>query len=129
MIINNLMGGIGNQLFQISAGFAHAKKIQTDYAINYKIGLGNGQGYHHRRYRDTLYKNIPETNHNVFIPYQDPKFSYTPISKLNNLCLIGYFQSKKYFLGYEEEVKSLFEFPNFLSNKVLNKLNKIKKKK
>tara|TARA_B100000963_G_scaffold241913_1_gene211668 strand:+ start:582 stop:1343 length:762 start_codon:yes stop_codon:yes gene_type:complete len=123
------MGGIGNQLFQISAGFAHAKKIQTDYAINYKIGLGNGQGYHHRRYRDTLYKNIPETNHNVFIPYQDPKFSYTPISKLNNLCLIGYFQSKKYFLGYEEEVKSLFEFPNFLSNKVLNKLNKIKKKK
>ena len=129
MIINNLMGGIGNQLFQISAGFAHAKNIQTDYAINYKIGLGNGQGYHHRRYRDTLYKRIPETNHNVFIPYQDPKFSYTPISKLNNLCLIGYFQSKKYFLGYEEEVKSLFEFPNSLSNKVLNKLNKIKKKK
>ena len=38
MIINDLIGGLGNQLFQISAGFAHAKNIKTDYAINYKIG-------------------------------------------------------------------------------------------
>ena len=129
MIINNLMGGLGNQLFQISAGFAHAKNIQTEYAINYKIGLGNGQGFHHRRYKDTLYKNIPKTSHNVFIPYQDPKFSYTPISKLNNLCLIGYFQSRKYFLGYEEEVKNLLHFPISLRTKVQNKLDAIKKKK
>ena len=129
MIINNLMGGVGNQLFQISAGFAHAKNIQTEYAINYKIGLGNGQGFHHRRYKDTLYKNIPKTSHNVFIPYQDPKFSYTPISKLNNLCLIGYFQSRKYFLGYEEEVKNLLHFPISLRTKVQNKLDAIKKKK
>ena len=129
MIINNLMGGIGNQLFQISAGFAHAKNIRTDYAINYKIGLGNGQGHHHRRYKDTLYKNIPETNHKVFIPYQDPKFSYTPISKLNNLCLIGYFQSRKYFIGYEEEVKNLLYFPISLTKKVQNKFDAIKKKK
>ena len=123
------MGGLGNQLFQISAGFAHAKNIQTEYAINYKIGLGNGQGFHHRRYKDTLYKNIPKTSHNVFIPYQDPKFSYTPISKLNNLCLIGYFQSRKYFLGYEEEVKNLLHFPISLRTKVQNKLDAIKKKK
>ena len=33
MIINDLIGGLGNQLFQISAGFAHAKKIQTEYGI------------------------------------------------------------------------------------------------
>ena len=44
----------------------------------------------------------------IFFSYKEPKYSYTPIPKLNNLCLIGYFQSKKYFLGYEEEVKSLF---------------------
>ena len=31
MIINDLMGGLGNQLFQISAGFAHAKNVQTDF--------------------------------------------------------------------------------------------------
>ena len=28
MIINDLMGGLGNQLFQISAGFAHAKNFK-----------------------------------------------------------------------------------------------------
>ena len=43
MIINNLIGGLGNQLFQISAGYAHAKKIKTEFAINYNIGLGSGQ--------------------------------------------------------------------------------------
>ena len=58
MIINDLMGGLGNQLFQISAGFAHAKNIKTDYAINYKIGsIYNGQGHPHMRYKDNLYKN------------------------------------------------------------------------
>jgi hypothetical protein len=119
MIINDLVGGLGNQLFQISAGFAHAKKVQTDYAINYKIGsVFNGQGHPHVRYKDNIYKNIPETNENFFSLYREPKFSY-----------IGYFQSKKYFHGYEEEVKSLFEFPNSLSKKVLNKFKKIKKKK
>ena len=50
MIINDLIGGLGNQLFQISAGFAHAKNIKTDYAINYKIGsIYNGQGHTHRQ--------------------------------------------------------------------------------
>ena len=130
MIINDLMGGLGNQLFQISAGFAHAKNIKTDYAINYKIGsIYNGQGHPHMRYKDNLYKNIPETNNNYFSIYKEPKYSFTQIPKLNNLCLLGYFQSKKYFLGYEEEVKSLFEFPNPLTKKVMNKFDKIKKKK
>ena len=130
MIINDLMGGLGNQLFQISAGFAHAKNVQTDYAINYKIGsIYNGQGHPHLRYKDNIYKNIPETNDNFFRLYKEPKYSYTPIPKLNNLCLLGYYQSKKYFLGYEEEIKSLFEFPNSLCEKVLHKFKKIKKKK
>ena len=130
MIINDLMGGLGNQLFQISAGFAHAKNMQTDYAINYKIGsIYNGQGHPHIRYKDNIYKNIPETNDNFFRLYKEPKYSYTPIPKLNNLCLLGYYQSKKYFLGYEEEIKNLFEFPNPLIKKVLHKFNKIKKKK
>ena len=68
MIINDLMGGLGNQLFQISAGFSHAKNVQTDYAINYKIGsIYNGQGHPHLRYKDNLYKNISETNDNFFL--------------------------------------------------------------
>ena len=71
MIINDLMGGLGNQLFQISAGFAHAKKVQTDFAINYKIGsVFNGQGHPHVRYKDNIYKNIPETDDNFFSLYK-----------------------------------------------------------
>ena len=50
-----------HQLFQISAGFAHAKRVQTEYAINYKIGsIYNGQGYPHVRYKDNLYNLVGE---------------------------------------------------------------------
>ena len=39
MIINNILGGLGNQLFQIAAGFSQARKVNTEFAINYNIGL------------------------------------------------------------------------------------------
>ena len=34
MIINNFLGGIGNQLFQIAAGYAHSKRMNNFYDIN-----------------------------------------------------------------------------------------------
>ena len=129
MIINNLMGGLCNQLFQIAAGFAHSKKMGTDYAINYKIGNGSGQGYHHTKYKKNIYKNIPETDRNIFIPYKEPRFSYCPILPMNNLCLTGYFQSKKYFENYQSDIKELFAFPKPLTEKISEKLLEIKKRK
>ena len=128
MIINNLIGGLGNQLFQISAGYAHAKKLKTEFAINYNIGLGNGQGYHPNKYKNNLYKHIPTTNRRTFIPYNQ-EFGYSPIEYLDDLCLIGYFQSSKFFKGYETEIKKLFNFPKSVADKVRKKMSKINKKK
>ena len=128
MIINNLIGGLGNQLFQISAGYAHAKKIKTEFAINYNIGLGSGQGHHPNRYKNNLYKNIPSTNRRTFVMYNQ-EFGYSPIACLDDLCLIGYFQSSKFFRGYEKEIKKLFNFPRPLMDRVKKKMSKIKKKK
>ena len=46
MIINNFLGGLGNQLFQIAAGYAHARRINK-FAINYSLNhVGFGQDYH-----------------------------------------------------------------------------------
>ena len=49
---------------------------------------------------------------------------------MNNLCLTGYFQSKKYFENYESDVKELFDFSKPLKEKLkfdAQKLNFIKR--
>ena len=46
MIINNFLGGLGNQLFQIAAGYAHAKRMNSKFAINYRLNhVGFGQNH------------------------------------------------------------------------------------
>jgi hypothetical protein len=129
MIVNSLCGGLGNQLFQIAAGFAHAGRINSDFAINYDLFLTVGQGYDSQRYKFTLYKNIPETIRSDFIPYKEPRYSHCPIINLDNLRLIGYFQSSKYFKGKEKEIKTLFHFPEPTVRKIKQKMRNIEKKK
>ena len=129
MIVNSLCGGLGNQLFQIAAGFSHASRINTDFAINYDLFLTVGQGFKNHKYKDTLYRNIQETARNNFIPYREPRYSYCPIVNLDNLRLIGYFQSSKYFRGKEKEIKNLFHFPESTVTTIKQKMKNIEKTK
>ena len=69
------MGGLGNQLFQIATGYAHAKKINSQYAINYNLNhIGFGQGHHPQKYKETLYKKIPVTNRNITSVFEEKGF-------------------------------------------------------
>ena len=130
MIINNFMGGLGNQLFQIATGYAHAKKINSQYAINYNLNhIGFGQGHHPQKYKEALYKKIPVTDREITFVFEEKEFTYRPIVKMDNLCLVGYFQSDKYFKGYENQIKDLLEFDERIIKKVNHKMSKIKKKK
>ena len=64
MITNVLYGGLGNQLFQIAAGFAHSKRMKTEYALNYNFSLNKkfvGQGHSPEKYKDNFFSKIPET--------------------------------------------------------------------
>ena len=130
MIINNFMGGLGNQLFQIATGYSHAKNVNSQYAINYNINhIGFGQGHHPQKYKEILYKKIPVTNISIPIVFEEKGFNYQPIPKEDSLCLVGYFQSDKYFKDYENEIKNLLEFDEKIKKKVNKKMSKIVKKK
>ena len=60
MIINNFLGGLGNQLFQIA------------FAINYGLNhVGFGQGHHPKKYKDSVYKNIPTTDQEISLVYSE----------------------------------------------------------
>ena len=66
MIINNIIGGLGNAMFQIAAGYAHSFKCKTDYAINYSLLAQTAQGEHHSKYKKNVFSKIKETDRDYF---------------------------------------------------------------
>jgi hypothetical protein len=144
MIVPVLQGGIGNQLFQIANAYAYARRHGNSLAINYSLSFCPNQGYTAIKYKDTLYKKIPETNiryEEFSIRYKETSFRYVSIPDFTdmpslivgdirntirptldlrtaNILLEGYFQSEKYFKEYSKDIRELFSFPSEVIDKV-----------
>ncbi len=115
----NVIGGIGNQLFQIAAGYAYAKKHDKKLIINpYKWCAG--QGTNPLVYKDNIFKHFEYGNYltgNV-ISIHEKRFNYDELPFHNgNVALNGYFQSLKYFKEYKNQFISLLNLPN-ISTKI-----------
>ena len=125
MIIPQLKGGLGNQLFQISTAAAHAKRMDTEMCINYSRPFSCIQGKHPTTYQHTLYQKISNTNSIPSIVHNEPKFSWDELPEEDDMIIDGYFQSDKYFKSYREYIKSIFtfDFP-----KAKNKISSINNK-
>lgn len=111
MITCNLKGGLGNQLFQIATTYALANKNNSKCVFNFDKCFTPLQGFPSNKYRNTIFKNFYEDK--LFAPlliYREPKFSFTKIPFVDNMCLDGYFQSELYFEDYKSDLINLFEF-------------------
>ena len=117
MIIPELYGGLGNNLFQIAAAYAIAKELNSFVAINYKKHC-NPCFFHPTKYKNNIFKNIVSTNLTFSEIYNEPTFTYSKIPVKNNIILNGYFQSYNYFKKYHKEVKSLFNFPRLRKGRI-----------
>ena len=109
-----LMGGLGNQLFQIFTTLVYAiennKKIVFPFSEYLFIGnkrktywktlLNNILGF------TTYYKANGYENIDKFITYKEPNFQYNKITTFDgdNIILDGYFQSYKYFNNYSDTI-------------------------
>jgi len=111
MIAINLMGGLGNQLFQIFTTIAYGLQHKMPFVFMYSKMLNDRKTY----WDDFLqsikkYTNItgPYTNKNIssLATYQEPQFSYQNIPLYNHLKISGYFQSYKYFQNYQDKIFS-----------------------
>lgn len=129
MIIANLKGGLGNQLFQIAAGYALELEYGKDtFAINYALQHNLVQGNRASKYRDNLFRNIPVTGSIPGVVYSEPHFHYRPITEVENVMIDGYFQSIKYFQKQSNAIKNLFTFSDALRDKCSSKLDKLREK-
>lgn len=110
MIIHKLNNGrLGNQLFQIAATLAHAKKMgvkaqftKWEYNKYFINGIDDNL--------DTTYD--ARFNGEFHPPYYGFDFEYKPIPNDENLILHGFFQSEKYFDTEKETIINAFKPKN-----------------
>jgi hypothetical protein len=106
MIACNIMGGLGNQLFQIFASMAYALENNLKLVFPYEYKILARHTYwetflNELKFFTTKNENNGVSNYDIslFPRYVEPSPKYTPIPKFgsSNVFLSGYFQSYKYF--------------------------------
>ncbi|KIO54198.1 alpha-1,2-fucosyltransferase [Flavobacterium hibernum] len=155
MILIKLQGGLGNQMFQYAFASVLARKNNTKIVIEdsvYKL-TEKKEGYTPRNFELSIFDNeyvfakrsdtslfstlsiIQKVKKKINLNYpkifNEPTFEYS--LKANSLkspvFAIGYFQSFKYFIGFESYIRDLFVFPmNRLSSKNTDLISILKNK-
>lgn len=113
MISSYLLGGLGNQMFQIATTYSLAKEMDVDYLIDFDLCHTPAQGNTSNKYKDNIFKNIKNGKVDTAGKRQhnEPTFSYVELPKQDDIILRGYFQSEKYFEKHSDYIKKfLFDF-------------------
>lgn len=125
MITIHLMGGLGNQLFQIFATLAYSLEYGHPFIFPYSETLTTG--VERPTYWETLFQSIKSfttitpahgyTNQMLAaLPqWREPGFTHTKIPYIpleQDFILHGYFQSPKYFETYKTRILELLKFPD-----------------
>lgn len=105
MISVKLMGGLGNQLFQIYTLLAHSLKTGVAFSLKHHKML-----YGRDVYWTNIFKNLTPFLHNdsiMTVVYREPEFKYHPIPKIDHGSIEGYFQSWRYFEDYKHIINQM----------------------
>jgi|TARA_Y100000389_G_scaffold204323_1_gene256241 hypothetical protein len=116
----HLMGGLGNQLFQIFVTMAYSLEHNYTFLFPYSNTLNTGTI--RQTYWDNFLLNLKQyttTNNTVtkeliskFPKYCEKGFSYVKIPRYQNdphICLFGYYQSYKYFNQYYNDICNIIK--------------------
>jgi len=117
MLTCTLMGGLGNQLFQIFATISYAMKAQVSFGFLDVKTLGEGQGItiRHTYWNSIFHKlkpflknSFPQMNYVNENGFQFNSFNIQYFMQ-NNVCLHGYFQSYMYFQLCYSQIYNLLD--------------------
>lgn len=147
IVIAGIMGGLGNQLFQYAAARALSLKLNSSLVIDLSWFLGD---YGRRCSLDGF--NLPVIYFNDYrVPpfalgrvirrflkgflrkrlgataYNEPHFHYDDnfVNIEGTVYLSGYFQSPKYFLGFDDQLRADLKFPSDYPDKLQPILQRI----
>lgn len=108
MIYGNLMGGLGNQAFIIATTYAYSLEHGLDCYFSNETNEGLSGVTKRNSYKNSIFKFINRCKKPRLRIYRERNFSYTPLPKMDNVELFGYFQSSKYFDKYKSQIQDLF---------------------
>jgi len=123
----SVIGGLGNQLFQLAAGYAHAHKEGASFQIQHR-----GENGQRSFYWDTLLRSFMPYLRTSLPPVTEewdggPATVYRAIPSLPSSpsChrrLLGYYQSSRYVGGYltKHRLRLLFRPPSEIEHAVYN---------
>jgi hypothetical protein len=104
MITCNLMGGLGNQIFQIFTTISYAIKSKNEFKFTNATTLGSENITIRYTFWNSFFSKLKHFTTNKFpelymIREQEFAFNELPLYKMinNNVVIFGYFQSYKYF--------------------------------
>jgi len=116
----NVKGGLGNQLFQIFATIAYGIRTGREVRFCFTEQIGNRSSYWHSFFKglkqfqinqnDFIYIFYGGVGSGNCIMHQEPSYAYSEIPKypnVANVLLDGYYQSRNYFEGYENQILEL----------------------
>ena len=128
MITCKFIGELGNNLFQLATLLSLKQHLNYEYCIpNYRTYWNDGNNtleFNHLFEYNFNYQNIslPEYIHSDRIDINNSQFThrYSNIPILNdNTCIVGYFQSAKYFDTIKDNLKNnYFKFKLNLINSI-----------
>ena len=109
MITSFLQGGLGNQLFQIATTISLALDNDDEAVFDWRNHDLPNQGRECKNYMTNIFRNLTFSN-NLFVKcrYDEPFYNYQKIRYKPNMCLVGYFQSEKYFSKHAGVIKETF---------------------
>lgn len=111
MITSHIMGGLGNQLFQIFATIAYSIQHNKPFIFPYQTRLDEKRHAYWDTFLDTLKTFTTETSLNYYETYGENGFIYNELPYSEKpMKLHGYFQSHKYFENEFYTICSLIQF-------------------
>ena len=142
MIAVELMGGLGNQMFQYAIAKANSLKYNQELVLDLSFLLRRNQpkGFSYRDYELDPFQIQAETSSLIqkkdfcIIKERGSRESFKPkyinlydnIPKDKNIYLTGFFQSLRYIKNIRDILLSDFSLKNELEGKALGILNEIK---
>ena len=120
--------GTGNQMFQYAMAYAAAKRLGVGLQLDtsyYATSLNHG----HRGYNLNLFSGVTQsTVSGVRVTTQEDGMQYNPsiVSRIRDGdCLRGYWQTEKYFVDARDDLLSIFQPRQPLTNRTSSLIRKI----
>lgn len=128
MITARLMGGLGNQMFQVAAVSTLAlREKECDFSFSFSNHYLPHQGNHSHSYKDNVFRDVPFTEKMIDTKYfyEYESMEYAPILFQDDTTYIGYFQSEKYFSDHSDYIHNLYSPTEEIDDYIFDKYDGI----